>query len=66
MWPPHTHTPLPEVLVQGLELLGGQLREQAREARHPLLAVPNQRLLQRAAVDAQEAHVGRRVLALHP
>ncbi len=51
-----------EVLVQRGELLRRQLLQQAGELAHPLLAVRLERLLERRAVDAQEAHRRRRLL----
>ena len=51
-----------EVVMDGLDLCMCQLVEQAGELLHPLLAVSNYRLLEGAAVNAKEAHVGGRVL----
>lgn len=57
-------TPVDKVVVQRRQLRRCLAVEQARELGHPALAVPHERLLQRPAVDAQEAHVGGAVLAL--
>ena len=58
------HTPGAEVAKDGVQLSRCEVVKQACEFAHPLLTVSHQGLLQRTAIDAQEAHVGVAVLTL--